>query len=96
MRVVAAAFRDGTFEGSFAERDKMDERRASVAADASYWIAVIDELLPRPPDQMEALITQKITERTIANRAAHRSSYMGGLGARARFERRNELCTCSL
>jgi hypothetical protein len=80
VRVVAAAFTDGTFEGSATERDMMDARRASVAADATYWIAVIDEALSRPPDQIAGLIDRKITERVNANRARH-SSYMGGVGS---------------
>jgi membrane associated rhomboid family serine protease len=79
VRLVAAAFADGTFEGSATERDLMDERRANVAADASYWIAVIDDALTRPPDQAAALLNVRIGERMKTNAAGRHLTYMDNM-----------------
>lgn len=76
VRLVAAAFSDGTFEGSVAEHEVMDERRASTAADADYWIGVIDEALAVPLDQVANLLDERIGERAKVNAAAHRSSFI--------------------
>jgi membrane associated rhomboid family serine protease len=77
VRFVAAAFADGTFEGSADEYEVIAQRRASVAADADYWIAVIDEARAKPPAEIAAFIDAKIGERASANAAARRPTYTG-------------------
>jgi len=80
VRIVAAVFGDGRFEGSAAEYDHIAERRAEVRADANYWIVVIDEALMKPPDQVASFLDAKIGDRAKANGAAHRASYLGSVG----------------
>ena len=59
IHIVAAVFKDGTFEGSAAEYDIIAKRRSDVAADADYWIATIDEALTKPPDQVAAFVERE-------------------------------------
>jgi len=77
VQAVAALFTDGRFEGSWAEYNTITDRRAAAAADADFWIAVIDDVRTTPPDQRADLINSKIGERARLNRSNRRPTDAG-------------------
>ncbi|HKV98726.1 MAG TPA: rhomboid family intramembrane serine protease [Vicinamibacterales bacterium] len=72
VQVVAALFADGRYEGSWDEYNTITERRTAAAADADFWIAVIDDVRAEPADQRADFIKSKIGERARINRLNRR------------------------
>jgi membrane associated rhomboid family serine protease len=86
IRIAAALFADGSFEGLPDAYDAILERRAAVADDADYLIGVVDQARSLPPDRVVDFVDGKIAERVRAERVAKRTIYTGNVAVLLRAD----------